>query len=266
MRLNEKQLIKIRRKIAWILFVSVFALTLPLQVESQEIVVMTGEWKPYVSRDLEENGFLSVVVSEAFTAAGMTPEIHFAPWPRCEAAIEYGKYPVAFPYSSNEERATFAYFSDSLAKSRSVLFYNPRKQQNFDFTGLENLKPFLIGGIRGYFYIPRLKKAGLSIDFSENEIDAMKKLLYGRVDLVALNELVGWKIIDSLYPDEKDRFASSKTALSENDLKLMVSKKHTGALEYLERFNNGLRIIKSNGTYRKILVKYRVPETIGSFE
>ncbi len=257
---------KTKRKVKWIFCLLVCTLIFPRFTFAQEIVVMTGEWKPFVSSELDEFGFLTVVVSKAFQAVGIRTDIHFAPWTRCEAAIKHGKSLVTFPYTMTKERSEFAYFSDAIAKSRTVFFYNRQKRKTFDYTGLENLGSALVGGIRGYYYIPQLKKAGLSIDYSENENDAFKKLLYGRVDLVLLNELVGWKIVNTFYSDQANDFASSKSAFSVNELRLMVSKKHHGADEHLQLFNRGLQTIKTNGVYREIFTKFKIPEPVGNFE
>jgi len=257
---------KTKRKVKCIFCLLICTLIFTRFTFAWEIVVMTGDWKPFVSSELAEYGFLTVVVSKAFQAVGVKTDIQFAPWTRCEAAIKHGKSLVTFPYSITEERSEFAYFSDSIAKSRTVFFYNRQKRKTFEYTGLDNLGSLLVGGIRGYFYIPQLKKAGLSIDYSENENDAFKKLLYGRVDLVLLNELVGWKIINTFDSDQVNVFASSKSAFSINELRLMVSKKHPGADEHLKLFNKGLQIIKTNGVYRKIFTKFKIPEPVGNFE
>ncbi len=137
--------------------------------------------------------------------------------------------------------------------------------EQLDFSDLDDLKSFLIGGVRGYYYEAMFKKAGLAVDYSENEDDSFKKLFYGRVDIVPVNELVGWKIINKLFPDKTDIFSTAGTALDEKELHLMVSKKYPGAATLLERFNKGLETIKTTGVYKKIIEKYNISQTAGSF-
>jgi len=172
---------------------------------------------------------------------------------------------AAFPYSKTEIRTEFALFSKPIAKSRTVFFYNQNQMEKFDFSELNNLKNFLIGGVRGYYYEARLLKAGLHIDYSENEDDAFKKLFFGKVDIVPVNELVGWQIINRLFPEKKDIFSTSKTALDENNLNLMVSKAYPDSATFLEHFNRGLKTIKATGAYKEIIEKYGLPQTTGAF-
>lgn len=255
-----------RFQLKWASFLLLCSLIFPQSLTARELVVLTGEWKPFVSSDLENDGFLAEVVQKAFETVDIETVVQFAPWPRCEAAIRHGKEPVTFPYTETVERSAFALFSDTIATSRTVFFYNRKKMKPFRYTGLDQLEPFLVGGIRGYFYLPRLKKAGLNIDYSENEEDAIKKLFYGRVDLVLLNELVGWNIINTTYSGRTETFDVFENAYDTNDLRLMASKNHPDGASILKGFNKGLRIIKSNGVYRRILEKFDIPETAGHFD
>ncbi len=241
------------------------AVAFPLPAFGQDLAIMTGEWKPFVSRDLENCGFTAEITSQAFLAVGIRPVFQFAPWSRCEAGIKYGKTFAAFPYTKTGTRARFADFSEPIAKSRTVFFYNRKKFKRFDFSELDNLKSLLIGGVRGYYYEPMFKKAGLSVDYSENEDDSFKKLFYGRVDIVPVNELVGWETVNRLFHDQVDMFSTTKKTLDESELTLMASRKYPDTAKLLERFNKGLRTIKVNGVYKKIIVRYNIPQTVGSF-
>ena len=231
--------------------------------EVEHLVITTGEWSPYVASDLVENGFTAEIVKEACRAAGLEVTIQFASWPRCEAVVEHGKVFASFPFSPNEVRDKFALFSNPIAFSRSVLFYNTEKIAEFNFSELDELKSFLIGGVRGYYYEPLFTKKGLLVDYSDNEDAALKKLFFGRVDLIPLNELVGWESIKRLFPVESSQFASSKNGIDSQSLNLMVSRKYPGALELLERFNEGLATIITNGVYQKIMDRHNIPETVG---
>jgi len=188
-------------------------MALQLPAGAQEIVIMTDEWDPFVSAKLENNGFLAEIVVRACTAAKIRCSFEFAPWSRCEAKVKHGKALAAFPYTPNAERAEFARFSMPLLKARTVFFYNINKLKNFDFSDLKALKPYLIGVVRGYYYEPKFHKNRLEVDYSDNEDDAFKKLFLGRVDIMPLNEYVGWNTIKRLYPKEIDTFGASRNVL-----------------------------------------------------
>ena len=230
----------------------------------EHLVIITGEWSPYVASNLTEKGFTAEIIKEACRAAGLEVTIQFAPWPRCEAAIEHGKVFASFPFSPNEVRDKFALFSNPIAFSRSVLFYNTKKTAEFNFSELDELKSFLIGGVRGYYYEPLFTRKGLLVDYSDNEDAALKKLFFGRVDLMPLNELVGWESITRLFPEESNRFACSKNAIDTQSLNLMVSRSYPGAPELLERFNRGLATILANGVYQNIMERHDIPAAVGA--
>jgi len=248
-------------------FLLVFLSTAVFQAPAvgQELVIMTGEWKPFVSADLDKYGFTAEVVRKACLAAGIMPSFQFAPWPRCEANVKHGKVFAAFPYTATDERSTFSHFSKPFSKSRTVFFYHKSKLKPFTFSHPGELKLYLIGGVRGYYYEPVFNKAGLSVDYSNNEIDSFKKLFHGRVDIVPLNELVGWETAKSLYANAKDIFSTTESALDESALSLMVSRKYPEAENLLRRFNNGLKEIQSTGAYKEIFSKYNIPESVGYF-
>lgn len=224
---------------------------------SQELIIMTGELEPYAGSTRPGLGFTPEIIMEASRAVGLKVSIQFAPWPRCEAAIKYGKAFAGFPYSTNDSRVDFAFFSQPIAKSRTVFFYNTNKLEDFNFSRLEEVKLHLIGGVRGYYYEPQFKKMKLSVDYSDSEDDALKKLFVGRVTFLPLNELVGWDRIKKLFPKQSGSFNTSETALDEKDLNLMVSRKYPDSTALLQRFNEGLTTIVNNGFYKKIMEKHR---------
>lgn len=231
--------------------------------EAQHLVITTGEWSPFVASDLAEKGFTTEIIKAACQAAGFEVTIQFAPWARCEAVVEHGKVFAGFPFSPNEIRSQFALFSKPIAFSRTVLFYNTEKIAKFSFTELDELKSLLIGGVRGYYYEPLFTKKELLVDYSDNEDDALKKLFFGRVDLMPLNELVGWESIRRLFPGQSQQFASSQNAIDTQSLNLMVSCKYPGAAELLKRFDTGLATIIENGVYQKIMERHKIPATVG---
>jgi len=234
--------------------VALFCLLLsPLSGSGKQLVIMTGQWPPYVSSTMENLGFTAEIVTRACKAANLDVVIEFAPWPRCEAGVENGTIFAAFPYTRNDKRETFAFFSKPIGSSKTLLLYNPQKHERISFQRLQDLKPLLVGGVRGYFYQPLFEKAGLSVDYSETETACLKKLLYKRIDIAPINEFVGCSIIKTEFTGSQDRFAACAKPLSIDPLSLMVSKKHPGNALLLKKFNHGLATIMNNGVYRSIL-------------
>jgi polar amino acid transport system substrate-binding protein len=150
---------------------------------------------------------------------------------------------AAFPYSFTEKRAKKVWFSDVLSCSKTVFFYYDTNNgsKNYHFSRLEDLRPYQIGGVTGYFYEESLKRAGLSVDYVSKEIHAIEKLKIGRIDLMPVNEMVGWDLINRHFPADAHNFKTLPKPLSVEPLRLIVSKDYPGSKRLLERFNKTLK-------------------------
>ena len=238
------------------LFCFIILLTCPQDIKARNIILLTGEYAPYVSTDMDNYGFTAEIVSYAFLSVGIETEFEFGSWEKAEKKIATGKYFASFPHKRTIERQKFAYFSDPIAWSKSIFFYMKGKIKSVDFEGIRDLKTYKIAGVKGYYYVPMFKRAELNVSYSSNSEIAFKKLYLEQVDLVPENEFVGWLIIEKLFPDEMWRFGASLKALNEDSLHLMVSKKHPDAKILLKKFNQGLKNIIKKGIYRSLLKKY----------
>ncbi len=229
-----------------------------------EVILTTGEWPPYTSENIISYGFFTEIVTTAFKEIGYKPLINFYPWKRCEELVKKGEAFAAFPYSINEERSKHFNFSDPVMEGYTRFFYYDKPEGYFNYNELNDLMEYTIGVVSGYFYIEMLTNAGLenSLDYSDNEISAIKKLIEGRVDLVPLNTVNGWEIIKKEFPADEDKFDSLDKELIQTDLRLIVSKRYTEASSILNRFNRGLEIIKNNGIYNQILEKHDIRVSI----
>jgi len=241
-----------------LLIIIAFILTVccPPALQAQKIQILTTDWAPYVSQDMECHGFTAEVVCYAFLAAGHEVEFVFTSWSENEVRIKKGAFLAAFPHKRTPAREKFALFSKPIAMSKDVFFYVKQSPQPIDFKDLADLKDYKIGGVKGYYNIAMLKKAGLQIDYASNPTTSFKKMYIGLVDLVPENEFVGWGIIQKNFPDEIYKFGTTAKALDENSLHLMFSKTYPNAETLIAAFNKGLIEIMRQGTYRKLLKKY----------
>lgn len=221
----------------------------PPLLQAENILLATGEWTPFTSEKMVHYGKFTERVSTVFEKMQVDPEYRFYPWPRCYDSVIKGRVWAAFPYSYTEERAQKVMFSDALSCSKTVFFSyeNDESEKKFYFNRIEDLKPFKIGGVSGYFYEHLFQKAGLDVDYSNKEINSLEKLRLGRIDLMPVNELVGWHLIRTYFPDDADRFKALEKPLSVNTLHLIVSKDYPHSKEFLVRFNESLKHCIENG-------------------
>jgi len=230
-------------------------LTFSCPAHAGRILLATGEWAPYASEHMDNLGLFPEILQLVFEEMDQDYEIEFFPWKRCYKMVLDGDAWAAFPYSRTEQRASEVLYSDVVNWSTSVFFaYGPGP--DIDFQDLEDLKGRHIGGIDGYFYQEAFDKAGLDVTYVPDEQSALLMLMAGRVDLVPLNNLVGWRIIRERFPDQEDQFRILKHPLSRNGLHLIVSPDYPGSRELLQRFNTALGKVLASDEAERILQRY----------
>lgn len=223
----------------------------------EKIKIVTGEWAPYVSKNMENNGIVGEIVREAFKEEGINVEFVYMPWKRGEIEVKKGNYFGTFPYITTEERKIEFEFSNSIFSSKGKFFYLKNSVVNKEWHNFDDLREYKIGGTLGYWYSELFKEKGLNVDYVVSDEQNFMKLYSKRVDIVPTDEIVGEYIIDKLYPNEKEKFDVMDGVLNQGELKMMVSKSYPGYKSMLNRFNAGVDKIKTNGKYKNIIDKYR---------
>jgi polar amino acid transport system substrate-binding protein len=228
----------------------------PAYEDGNTIILTTGEWAPYTSETLEESGFFTEIVSAVFDEMGKTPRYEFYPWERAEKVVADGESWGAFPYSYNEERAKTYTFSDNVVYASTYFFYYKPHMEAITWETLEDLQPYTVGTVTGYYHESMFAEAKLNVDASADEASGVKKLQAGRIDLFPMTDLVGWVLIKELFPDEVKNFGVLEKPMDQTELTIMVLKSDKESLKLLEEFNTALQRIKDNGVYDQILAKY----------
>lgn len=221
--------------------------------------LVTGDWEPYTSRELQGRGVFTEVVSAVLTQAGFAPSYYFYPWKRAELEAKQGVAFAVFPYIKTAERAKDFYFSDPIIPTTGRFFYlKSRFPKSIDYQDLSDLQPYNISGVLGYWYTDTFAAARLNVDYVPSDRQSIQKLYLKRVDLAACEELVGWALIDKLYPDHRADFAVLDKPLNRGFLRLMVSKTYPQASEILQKFNLALAQLRDNGTIDAIFREHKL--------
>ncbi|QGY41350.1 transporter substrate-binding domain-containing protein [Pseudodesulfovibrio cashew] len=239
-----------------IFLIPTLLLLLATPVLAEDVVLLSNEYAPYVNVDQNHPGFLTELVVAAFKEVGVKAHVEFRPWRRCAMLVESGSYLGAFPYAISKEREKYAWFSNSIWSCRNVFFYLKKSFPDYDYTNLESMRSYLIGGTSGNYYEKVFHKVGLRVDYAPGEASGLWKLWDRRNDFFAEDELVGWSLIRRIFPEQRERFASTPTPWRINPQHLMISKKYPGSRKLLQRFNEGLKKIRTNGTFHMILSHY----------
>ena len=236
--------------------VMLLLLILPTTAMAKKVIITAVDWYPYMSRNIEGNGFACEVVTYAFLAVGYETEYIFTTWEDSRDKVVNGLVAGMIGSEVDTGKKTMLKLSEPIAISRDVFFYKRRASGDISFNVLEDLKDYRIGVVRGIYSLPAFKKAGLQLDLSSDATFAFKKLYIDMVDMVPENSFVGWAIIDRLYPDETYKFAETTRAISEHPVHLLMAPSNPKTAEILDRFNQGLETLYKQGVYVNLLRKY----------
>lgn len=230
-------------------------------LSAQEVVRLTnGDWPPYLSQILPHYGLASHIISEAFAASGIKVEYGFFPWKRSYNYAKEGTDSVNIWNGSvvwvyNPTRALDFYYSDAVIIDSDVLYH--LKSNALNWSKLQDLEGRVIGGTLHTAY-PRLDKAEkegiLTMERAGNYKELFKRLLGHRIDAIPNVSKVGeYYLRTQLRPAEKNKITFSPTILHKKEYKVILNKKIPENTGLIKRLNEGLKIIKSNGTYQRLL-------------
>ena len=255
-----------------VLFVSMSFSTLGQNLFAKEKLVLgTWEWSPITDSKLEGYGIASEIITKAYEAEGVEVEIKFYPWKRGELLLQSNELDALFPYTKTAEREKKYLFSDSVLTVKTKFFYMKDLEGKFkkpEFNSYEELKEYSISGVLGYFYQEEFDKAGLDVEYVGTDEQNLKRLVKGRVDIIPMANYVGWYLINKNHPQDYYRFDTvdydlpgKKVSSEEIGARVMVLKDNPDADFIIQTYNRGLKKIKQNGEYRKILRKYGARES-----
>ncbi len=222
-----------------------------------------GEWAPYTTQGQSSHGMAAEIVTAASQAAGLQPEYQFFPWKRAEARVLDGTFFATFPYQETPERTGSFLFSEVICSSSNALLLhrgNPRMDP-FSYAKPEDLKGLRVGTLAGSDAVSLpLRKAGALIEEVQSVEQNLRKLEADRIDCIIDDRPVLYAALVAYCAGDAQRLAgfhfSERPFGSPTDYRLMVSTRFPDTRELLARFNMGLRKIKANGEYQKILRKY----------
>ncbi|MBX9296485.1 substrate-binding periplasmic protein [Chromobacterium piscinae] len=245
----------------WRLLLSAIALSLACRAQAAEQTVdlATGEWPPYVSQQLPEQGVFAEIVREAFRRAGYQARMSFQSWPQTELLTKSGKAAAAFPYRPTPEREKDFDFSVPLMHSTSYLFYhkphlpNPPQQ----FQSLDELRSYRIAIQLGYWYLPLFQRHRLNTLMTSDETNALRQLYLGHLDLVPMVLERGLYQIHHVFPGREKEFSYISTPLDkETALALMFSRSYPQAAKIREDFGRALAQMEKDGSLKAIYQRH----------
>ncbi|OQY39967.1 MAG: hypothetical protein B6229_02775 [Spirochaetaceae bacterium 4572_7] len=222
---------------------------------SKSITLASNDWAPYHSSDLENQGFFTEIVREAFFAVGYDLEVLFYPWNRVITLGKRGNLPGIIGAYYSKERADFFYYSELIYSS--TLCFTTRSEAVIDTALILDDSNIKIGVTRGYFYSDAMEEIKDSrVIFSYSDLDSLTKLLFKRIDVAIFDKEYIEYIINHNDKYRNALIVHTDQPVISNSLHVVINKEYPNAKEIIEDFNRGLEIIKDNGLYYDIILKH----------
>lgn len=225
---------------------------------AEPFLVVSEPYAPFFGPDLPAKGWTWRVAEAALSHEGYAPELAFKPWTRALHESKTGQMHGLFGAFRTSEREADYLFSRPFATAR-LGFFRLRERTDLSFDGdLDAMRGLLIGVGEGYSYGETFDSfQGLRKDLSIDTLTAMRKLYFGRIDVVAGNDpvdLFNLRImLSNDFPDAAERIVFMEPAFSKPRLHLAVSRRLDDARERIAAFNRGLAALAARGDYARIL-------------
>ncbi|QDL53951.1 substrate-binding periplasmic protein [Rhodoferax aquaticus] len=233
------------------------ALCLPLLAGAQEktLVAAADPYPPYVDPQMPGDGLAMEIARAAFKTQGYRVKLEMMPWARAEKGVMDGRFDILVDVWRTEARVKEMLFSVPYAVSK--IKFLKRKDDPFEFNGLDSLSGKRIGVIRGYGYNDAFNAA---THFTREEVTGLdlniKKLLLKRIDLTPEDEIAAKVFMRRLEPNIAEQLDFTSNALATNPLYVSAGLKNPRHKEIIEAFNKGMQTIKADGTLIAIEKRY----------
>jgi polar amino acid transport system substrate-binding protein len=231
------------------------------ETDENTVHLATLTWLPYVGEEFANKGYVYQLVKEAYKAVGMKVDIQFYPFSRILRLAETGQIDGYFPEYYTPDYNSIFYFSDPFQGGDVGFLVN--KDSNIQAKTQSNMhdfsewKNYTFGVVRGYINTKNFDSTTyIQKEETGSDILNIKKLYFRRVDAIFVDVNVANYIIhknSSKYPAMSEKLEFKEPALENKQLYVCFSIKSKKASYKLKKFNQGLNILKENGTLQKIL-------------
>lgn len=219
---------------------------------AETVRIAVGEWPPYISESLPQQGFLCQVVREAFAAEGLDVSFHFYSWAEAYKRTLDGRYVVTMPWFRSREREQAFYLSASLGDFTTRLFTLAGSPQ----VNLGELAREPIGVTRGYFYGDGFaaRQSELALEWSDSDEENLEKLISGRIRYVMMDEQVAQALLQQmmLRHHQPLKLMGAPDPIWSQPGYLLMRKADPDARRLMLLFNAGLHKLERSGRLAKL--------------
>lgn len=223
------------------------------------VTLTMHDYPPFIGHDLPYGGLLTRIVTEAFKAANVNVQLEQVSSNRAITGVMMGMYDGAFGWAHTPDRDRKLLYSKSSIYTFRMVFFQ-RRNMEVNWNTLTDLKPYQIGTTLGDHYSEELTdlhaRHVLQVQEAASDLNNMRKLLLGRIDLFPIEEEAGKALIQTmLTPREQARLSYQTRPLATVPTYLVLRRDLPHAQELLDRFDQGFRQLNESGQLAHILAE-----------
>ena len=235
-------------------------------IASEHILIATEEYPPYCSQNLKEQGIDCHIVRQAFQRVHVDVTFKFYPGARSYDLAETGKIIATLPWAKRKDRDRSFLYSDAVITVQPEhYFYLKKNKQDWsgDLSDFQFIKKKRIGAIIGHNYGEKFQEAEKNKTISVTRVSkpqqAFQMLVLNRIDAVICKQDVGeYELNHCIKAAERALIESTSAQLNQTSQDYMLfSRKHPHGERLQTLFNTGLKSIREDGTYEKILTEFK---------
>ncbi|OUR95639.1 hypothetical protein A9Q84_14135 [Halobacteriovorax marinus] len=222
------------------------------------ITIATGEWPPYIGKELANKGCLAKILIDIYESQGHKVKFFFMPWRRAYVDSKMGKYDAtAYWFDSRDRRVDFIFPKNNISVEQSYFYYLKNKKIDWkDFSDLAGKKVILN---HGYTYndkfIDALKKYKIQTQIVSNEMQNFKMLTLDRGDFTIISEKTADVYLKKLDQNMRRNIVKDHKPAITSLGYLLISKLSGRGEKLAEVFNKGYEQVLSNNQYKDNYIK-----------
>ena len=226
-------------------------------------LVTGNDYAPYTGEDLPGGGLVTELVRQAFAVGGRRYDVRFMPWKRGYDGVVLGRFLATFPYVRTPEREREVLFSDPVIEVRQFVYLSKRSTMEFhggDSGGVTDFRGRTVCQPAGYALpaeLEELVQLGRLTRHTPSDLGAcMRMVATGRADALVIDEYSAAAAIARAGLAEEIRVSERPFAVV--TLHLVVGRATPGAEAMVAAFNDGLKTLKQQGVYLRLLAAHTV--------
>ena len=238
----------------FVLAVAALLLILSPGLKADNLDLVCSEWEPYISKNLDNMGPLAELVTAAFEKSGYQGVVNTHPWADAINGTKSGEHDAAVCAWFSKERNKEFRFSTPIILNR--ISFLKRKADRISWDRMADLKPYKFAKLKDGVISKKFDSSGLQIREENEQIDAVRLLIAGEVDMVPGDEGEALAVIKRYVPESADSLDFVDKSVSSNTVHVMVSRSHPKSKEIISAFNKGIEAMRADGSYKALLAKH----------